>query len=199
MPKANGVNEIAKVGALGDAPKVEIVSYHWKPGSQIKADPVQGYQALRALYTQHGAIKPEHVVEAARNVDSVLHDELEWDDTEAGKQYRDQQARHLLRSAVVVYRRPDQSLTPAVRAFVKLVPSADDPALDDIADDAVQPHVYLPIRQVMDEPDLRQRHKRQAFRELVNWRHRYRDISEFAAVFEQIDELARQPEFVRAI
>ena len=199
MPQANGINEIAKVGALGNAPQVEIVSYHWKSGSRIKADPIQGYQALRALYTQHGAIKPEHVVEAARAVDSVLHDELEWDDSEAGKQYRDQQARHLLRSAVVVYRRPDQTLTQPVRAFVKLVPSADDPALDEISDDAVQPHVYLPIRQVMDEPDLRQRHTRQAYRELVSWRQRYRDISEFAAVFAAIDTLAQQPGFARAI
>lgn len=193
MPKANGEAAIAK----GD--QVEIESYHWKAGSRIKADPVRGYQALRAIYAQHGAIRPDLVVEAARDVDSVLHDELEWDDTEAGKQYRDQQARHLLRSAVVVYRRPDRTLTQPVRAFVKLVPSADDPALDDVSDDAVQPHVYLPIRRVMDEPDLRARQKRQAFRELANWRQRYRDIAEFAAIFDEIDRLAQRPDFARAI
>lgn len=192
MPKANGVNEIAKVGALGDGPSVEIVSHHWKQGSRIKADPTQGYQVLRALYAQHGAIRPSDVVEAARSVDSVLHDEFEWDDATAAMTHRVDQARHLLRSAIVVYRRPDQSVTQPVRAFVKLVPSADDPALDEVSDDAVQPYVYLPVRTVMDEPTLRDRQKRQAYRELVSWRQRYKDIADFAAVFEQIDRLAAQ-------
>lgn len=192
MPKATGVEEIERVGALGSSTKVEIVSHDWKLGSRVKADPVQGYQAICSLYEQYGAIKPEHVVEAARPDDAVLHDEIEWDEATAATEYRLQQARHLLRSAVVVYRRPDQTLTQPVRAFVKLVPSVDDPTLDNVAEDAVQPHVYLPIRRVMDEPDLRQRLKRQAFSELSTWRQRYRDISEFAAVFEQIDTLAKQ-------
>lgn len=192
MPKANGMNEMAKVGALGASPTVEIVSHHWKPNSRIKADPTRAYQAMRALYARHGAIKPEHVLEAAGSADSVLHDEFEWDDGEAAREYRLQQARHLLRSAVVVYRRPDRSLTQPVRAFVKLVPSIDDPALDEVSDDAVQPHVYLPIRRVMEEPDLRARQVRQAYRELVSWRQRYRDVGDFAALFEQIDRLAER-------
>lgn len=192
MPKANGAQEIIRSGALDSSPKVEIVSHHWKQGSRIKLDPVQGYQALRALYEQHGAIKPEHVKVAARPTDSVLHEHFEWDDGVAGELYRDDQARHLLRSAVVVYRRPDQTLTQPVRAFVKLVPSADDPTLDEASEDAVQPHVYLPIRRVVEEEELRQRLKRQAFGELMTWRQRYRDISDFAAVFEQIDRLAQQ-------
>lgn len=192
MPKAVGVEQIERVGALTDVPKVEIVSHHWKLGTRVKVDPVQGYQALRALYEKHGAIKPEDVVKDAEPTKAVLHSEFEWDDTEAAKQHREEQARLLLRAAVVVYRRPDATLTQPVRAFVKLVPNADDPTLDDIADDAVQPHVYLPIRRVMDEPDLRERHKRQAFRELVLWRQRYRDISDFAAIFDQIDAYEKQ-------
>jgi len=189
MPKATGVEEIERVGALAEG-KVEIVSHHWKLGSRVKVDPVRGYQALRALYEKYGAIKPKHVVEGAKPADAVLHDEFEWDDAEAAKQHREDQARLLLRAAVVVYRRPDQTLTQPVRAFVKLVPNTDDPTLDDVSKDAVQPHVYLPIRKVMDEPDLRERHKRQAFHELSAWRQRYRDISEFAAIFEQVDRLA---------
>jgi hypothetical protein len=196
MPKATGVEQIERVGALGDG-KVEIVSHHWKLGSRVKVDPVQGYQALRSLYEKYGAIKPEHVVAEAAAEDSVLHDEFEWDDAAAAKQHREDQARHLLRAAVVVYRRPDQTLTQPVRAFVKLVPSADDPTLDAASEDAVQPHVYLPIRQVMEEADLRERHKRQAFRELSTWRQRYAGISEFAVIFEQIDKLAESDEFKR--
>lgn len=194
MAMANGIKAVAVADGT-----VEIVSHHWSRGSRVKTDPVRGYQALRSIYETHHAITPEHVVEGARPEDAVLHDEFEWDDTEAGRLYRDDQARHLLRSAVVIYRRPDRSLTQPVRAFVKLVTSADDPALDEVSEDAVQPHVYLPIRHVMDEPTLRARQARQAFRELVTWRNRYRDIAAFAKVFDEIDALAREPEFAHAL
>ena len=192
MPKATGIEQIERADALGNTQKVEIVSHYWKSGSRIKVDPTQGYQALRSLYARHGAIRPQDVVNAARSADSVLHDEFEWDDAVAAEGHREERARLLLRSSVVVYKRPDQTLTPPTRAFVKLTPSVDDPTLDAASEDAVQPHVYLPIRRVMDEPDLRERHKRQAFRELSTWRRRYHDISEFAAIFEQIDTLAEQ-------
>lgn len=190
MPKANGVSEIISAGVLNQT--VEIVGYHWKLGSRIKADPVQGYQAIRAIYQKHGAVKPEDVVDEARATDSALHDLFEWGDTEAARLYREEQARYVLRSITITYRRPDNTITPPVRAFVKIVPSTDDPALDEAAKDAVQPHVYLPMKQVMEEPDLRQRIRRQAFRELSTWRQRYRDINEFAALFDQIDRLSEQ-------
>ncbi len=192
MPQitGNGVFGVA-VGA-GEGQQVTVVSHHWKQGARIKADATQGYQALRALYDLSGAVLPADVVAASAPVDAVLHDEFMWDDTEASRLYREEQARYILRSAVVVYRRPDQTVTPPVRAFVKLVPCAGDPAIDTVSDDAVQPHVYLPVRRVMGEPDLRQRLKRQAFHELSAWRQRYRDISDFAAVFTEIDRLAAE-------
>lgn len=192
MPQATGITEIEQVGALAPAPTVEIVSHHWKLGARVKVDPTRGYQALKAIYDQDRIITPAKVVTAATPKDAVLHGEFEWDDTTAARQHREEQARSLLRSAVVVYKRPDQTLTQPVRAFVKLVPSADNPALDAVSEDAVQPHTYLPIRAVMDEPSLREHHKRQAFRELATWRNRYREIADFAAVFEQIDRLAAQ-------
>lgn len=172
--------------------RVEVDSYHWKLGARVKVDPEKAATAIRGIYEQHGAVKPEHVVTAAEPKDSLLHNEFEWNDADAAKTYRQEQARHLLRSLVVIYKRPDQTRTQPVRAFVKLVPSVDDPTLDDASEDAVQPHVYLPIRRVMDEPDLRERIKRQAFNELSTWRQRYRDINDFAAIFEQIDKLAVQ-------
>lgn len=188
MPKAL-VDELIEPTV---GPRVEIDSYHWKLGSRVKVNAEQAATEWRRIHQEYGAVKPEHIVTAAEPTDALLHDEFEWDNAEAAKAYREQQASYLLRSLVVVYKRPDQTLTQPVRAFVRIVPSADDPTLDTASEDAVQPHVYLPIRQIMDEPDLRQRIKRQAFRELSTWRQRYRDISDFAAVFEQIDKIAKQ-------
>ena len=183
--------------AIKNGTLIEADAYSWRPGSRVKVDVDKALVAMRAIYAQHGAITPKAVVETSKPEDSVLHDEFEWDDTEAARIHREEQARYLLRSMVVVYKRQDGTKTQPVRAFVKIVPSADDPVLDELAADAVQPHIYLPIKKVMDEPDLRQRHRRQAWRELVAWRQRYRDIDAFATLFEQIDSM--QAEMEKAI
>ena len=46
-------------------------------------------------------LTPEQVVEAARDPASPLHEEFEWDDTEAGHKWRLNQARTLIRSVRV--------------------------------------------------------------------------------------------------
>lgn len=170
---------------------VEAVEFSWKPNSRISVKPADAYTELRKVYERDHAVKPESVVEAASDPDSKLHPAFEWDDTEAAREYREQQARHLMRSLVVTYRKSDGELTPPIRAFVKLVSSADDPALDEPTEEAVQPRVYLPIRQVMDEAEHRRRYTRQALSELIVWRRRYREIEQFARLFEVIDDLAK--------
>lgn len=179
MPKA----------AIQDGILVQADTYHWTPGSRIKADIDKAVIELKAIYQQRGAVTPAEVVASAKRKTSALHNEFEWGDGEAARLYREEQARHLLRSLVVVYKKPDGTRTIPHRAFVKIVPSADDPALDQATADTLKPHVYLPVKTVMTEVDLRERHKRQAWRDLVSWRQRYRDVVEFSKVFEQIEAL----------
>lgn len=169
--------------------KVEADGYRWRDGCHVKVKPDDAVVELRRIYQAHKGVTPALVVEAARPDESLLHDEFEWSDAEAARTHREEQARHLLRSLLVVYRRPDGTKTQPVRAYVKIVPSADDPSLDDATTGLLRPHVYLPIRQVMDEPDLRRRLRQQAYNELVTWRQRYRGIDTFAALFDQIDAL----------
>lgn len=170
---------------------VEAVAFSWKPNSRIPVKPDDAYTELRKVYEKERAVKPEAVVEAASDPDSKLHPAFEWNDGEAARAYRDEQARHLMRSLVVTYRKTDGELTPPIRAFVKLVSSADDPALDEATEEAVQPRVYLPLRQVMTEDEHRRRYTRQALSELIVWRRRYREIEQFSRLFEMIDDLAK--------
>lgn len=173
-------------------PTVQATSWAWKANSRIPVNPEDAYVELRRIHERDHAVKPEAVVEAATPPDSKLHPAFQWDDGEAAKAYREDQARHLMRSLTITFRKSDGELTPPIRAFVKLVSSADDPALDAETEDATQPRAYLPIRQVMTEDDLRERLKRQAFRELSTWRQRYRDIDAFAQIFEAIDVVAAE-------
>ena len=68
-----------------------------------------------------GVLTPDAVVEAAASPDSPLHGYFEWDDTEAARKYRLEQARTLIRSVHVEV----QSTTHAISA----VAYVRDPAL----------------------------------------------------------------------
>lgn len=171
---------------------VEADAYSWRPNSRIKVAPDTAVSELRSIYQRDGAVTPPAVVEAARPKGSPLHGEFEWSNAEAARLYREEQARHLMRSLVVVYKKPDGTKTEPVRAFVKVVPSADDPEMDEAVADLMKPHVYVPVRTVVEEHVLRRRWKMQALSALQSWRRQYRDITEFAAIFDQIDRLAAQ-------
>jgi hypothetical protein len=55
--------------------------------------------ALAAIEQKHGRLTPTLVVQEARNEESPLHKEFTWDDSTAAVQWREQQAREIIRSA----------------------------------------------------------------------------------------------------
>lgn len=62
---------------------------------------------LQEIYAEHGRLTPELVVQAATPESSPLHHRFVWDNDEAAQRYREVQARELIRSVRVAYRRPD--------------------------------------------------------------------------------------------
>lgn len=68
------------------------------------ADPHKVYEELQTLGDN---VKPADIVEAAKNTDSELHKCFEWDDTEAARKYRLQQARVLVGSLVIIETKQD--------------------------------------------------------------------------------------------
>jgi hypothetical protein len=60
---------------------------------------------LERIRAQHGGhLQAEHVVDAARPQNSVLHPHFEWDDSRAGEQYRLIQARQLIKIVIAPQR-----------------------------------------------------------------------------------------------
>jgi len=70
-----------------------------------------------------GHITPESIVDKARIKSSVLHSLFEWDNTQAAKLYRIEQARALIRNIVTVTVFSEVKADPIapVRAFVHIV------------------------------------------------------------------------------
>lgn len=145
--------------------------------------------ALATIYQRDGAVTATAVVDTARAEASPLHAAFEWNDEVAGEKYRESQAEHLMRSLVVVYRKPDGEPTQPTRYLVKVRGRDGEEVEREEVATALAPHNYVPVQRVMDDADLRHRYVRQAYGELTAWRRRYQGIAELAAVFEAIDTL----------
>lgn len=59
---------------------------------------------------EDGALEPERVVDAARNPNSSMHDQFEWDDSAAAEAHRLSQARALIKRVKIEVIRPDQEV-----------------------------------------------------------------------------------------
>lgn len=75
-------------------------------------------EAIR-LANARGDLNPEEVVEFARNPNTALHSKFNWDDSEAARLYRLQQARNVIRVAVTI-EQPDSGSTIVTPTFVSL-------------------------------------------------------------------------------
>jgi len=172
------------------AASAEVVAHLWQPGSSIPVPADVAAGVLRAIYAERRAVRPADIVEVSQRPDAPLHDCFEWDDGLAAIAHREEQAAKILRSIKVVYRLPDGTQSAPLREYVRILPRADDPAPDAATEEVLQPRHYIPLRRTMTEVELRRRLVDEAWRSLVAWRGKYRDLSEFARVFDAIDEQA---------
>jgi glutamate synthase domain-containing protein 2 len=147
--------------------------YQWKPGSQSKGDAQIVGETLEEIRVRSGRLTASTVLEEAVNPESPIHGAFTWDDTEAAQQYRLEQARHLIRSVVMV--REDEPGQPTIRAFVSIREDGDQE--------------YTNIVTAMSDRALRKQVVARALAELKDWRKRYNELREFAKVFEAIDQM----------
>lgn len=129
----------------------------------------------------NGELYPETVVKAAQNKKSPLHSYFTWDDTAAARLRRLDEARYLIRSIEVVYDDPikkakGQEVEITTRAFQTLHIYGE-----------AQP--FRRIEDILDDPELRNELIQKAYKMALRWRNNYMGLTEFAKVFEAIDEL----------
>jgi hypothetical protein len=166
--------------------------FAFKSGARITGLTAEmAYAALSAIEVRDGVIRPAVVVDEARPTDSPLHPAFLWDDTEAAERFRQEQARLLIRSVVVMSdTTPD--LAAAVRAFVHIsVP--DDETTEDDDQEPTRVYVnraYIDTESALRSPSLRAQVLAQALAELSALTRKYRELVELAEVFAAIDHAA---------
>lgn len=158
---------------------MRIAGFEFSDGARFQAgahaDPKAVGEHLELLRAQaKGELTPEDVLADAVHHNSPLHSFFEWSDTEAAKQYRLTQARGLIRAVVAVYVSEDK---PAVRA--KAYVHINEPGA---------PH-YRESGHAMSQAKTRKMVLQRAWRELQQWRERYKDLKEFSELFEVMDDV----------
>lgn len=82
---------------------MENKNYEWLMKSLAKSvDANSVVEEFKKIEDIYGTLTPDSIVNFASNPQSVLHSLFEWDDTEAAKMYRLQQARTIINNIQVV-------------------------------------------------------------------------------------------------
>lgn len=118
-----------------------------------------------------GLLRPEKLVEAAESPTHPLHNRFVWDDSEAARLFRIQQAREVIRSYTIDI--------PETKIKVRALTSLD---IDRISGG------YRWTLEVVERPDLRQEMVRTALHELKNIENKYRHLEELASIWSTIEE-----------
>jgi hypothetical protein len=147
--------------------------YRWKNQSlgQVPAQ-IVGEEIQRITVQNGGCIKPHNIVAHAQAVTSPIHRCFEWNNKLAAEKYRIEQAKYMLRSIVVVQQVPDDEPL-LVRAFVSIKKN-DEP-------------VYTSIHRAVNDPEQWEFVLASAYEELKAWRQKYKDLQQFANIFDLID------------
>lgn len=146
------------------------MQYSYKPGAQIKTPAEVAGQAYQKL-EESGGLTAKRLLDASRPAGAPLHDEFEWDDTEAAEKYREHQAAHIIRCIVV---RPEAVAQEPVRAFVNVTDNERS---------------YRSLDVVLQKTNLREQLLGQALKDLKAFEVKYSTLSELAEVFKAIHQL----------
>ena len=124
------------------------------------------YSELQTL----SEITPKNVVDLARNKNSKLHDDFEWDNEIAGEKYRLSQAREMIQ----------------LLAFEPIKETHEPTRVYQISTEKA---VYKPVEMILKNEDEYQNLLKRALAELQAFKKRYSTLIELEEVFKAIEEL----------
>lgn len=136
-------------------------------------DPQVAGETLEKIRAENdGVIRPQTVVELAKNPKHPLHPAFEWSDTKAAAKYRIAQARRLIACTVVV-QHPSHRSSQARLAYVSIgTPQAGSG--------------YVEAREAMDHEEVRKRILLDAYRQLQAWHNRFKHLKELAGTLDVV-------------
>lgn len=140
----------------------------WRPGFGLfKADAQKVAEEIMSLGDD---VKPEQIVERAKDVGSELHKCFEWDNEKAAEKFRLSQARQIIHHLVI-----KDSVDKPDSAPIRLMHKTDDA------------EGYKPFSLIMKDPDEYSKLLNRAMAELRAFKAKYHSLSELDAIMALID------------
>jgi len=124
-------------------------------------------ERLEHIKKSKGKLKPQYVVEDAKNPKSILHDYFEWNNSKAGEKYRIHQARQLISCIVEVV------VVEGKRTNMK--------SFFNIGKDDDQERVYITLKEAVTKPN----YKKQVLNQLI---HELEYITDLMRTFKKYDD-----------
>ena len=152
----------------------------YRAGYSAPVPAAEAHAELEAIRLRNdGVLRPADVVEESRDDDAPLHPCFTWDDWAAAEKCRQDEARRLVRSVVLV--RPAEGDRPR-----EVVPQY----LHVTAAEGRDAQGYRAVAEVVSDADLAARAVADALAALRGWQKRYGWIAELAGVTAAIDAAA---------
>lgn len=133
-------------------------------------------EQLQAIYDRNDALTSELVVEEASKPDHPLHSRFNWDNEEAGHQWRLHQAAELIRSVKITFRDKETDEERTTRVFHAIRSDTG--------------HTYQPIEKIVANPVTQEILLRDMEREWRQMYARYKNLEAFAAMVQKDLQLA---------
>lgn len=150
--------------------------YQWKNDKccyKVTADEAAG--AFEEIRQNSGKLTPELVVDYARPKESVLHNDFEWRDEVAAEKYRQGQARQMIGAIRIT----SEDTQEPVRAYVNVtVVAPDEPPI----------RSYMPMKEVLEHPDLHSQMMADAFRDAQSFKQKYNTLERLKPVMDAMDK-----------
>ena len=123
---------------------------------------------LDELRVKEGCIKPESVVEIAKDPNHPMHKLFEWDDSVAGYQYRVYQARLIINRITV------DLIDVSTDAYEMFVP---------VTATNSRKRGYYSVSEIMSDEEMRKQVLQQALSLARYWMDKYKQYSELKGIF----------------
>lgn len=143
----------------------------WSVSGVFKADANKCYEEIQEIGEE---VKPEQVLEKARDSESELHKCFDWDDSSAAEKYRLHQARLVINHLIVVKRDVEEEKEPVqFRVMLK--------------NDTARESGYKQTLVMVRDEDEYKKMLEQAYRELHSFKQKYSCLSELSEILALID------------
>jgi len=152
-------------------PKVSFASMHGR-GCVLTDDQAREIgPVLVRIEQKNGAIKPATVVQEASSPSSPLHSYFTWDDTEAAKKCRLEEARSIIRSVRIIH---EDAPDIVVHAFTSVKATSKESKFSGYG--------YLSTPAALNKKEYKEQVLNTALSEIEVWKRRYSGLVELASI-----------------